>query len=70
MDIRVLVKGGKVILRMRDDCRHFDLREKARKWTPDPEHPEKGIGIRMVLGAAKDIAYTNTMNANNLIITI
>ena len=70
MDIRVLVKGGKVILRMRDDCRHFDLREKAKKWTPDPERPEKGIGIRMVMGMAKDIAYTNTMNTNNLIITI
>ena len=70
MDVRVLVKGDTVILRLRDDCRHFDLREKVKKWTPDPEHPEKYIGIRMVLQMAKDIAYTNTMNTNNLIITI
>ena len=66
----ILVKGETVILRLRDDCRHFDLREKVKKWTPDPEHPEKYIGIRMVLQMAKDIAYTNTMNTNNLIITI
>ncbi len=70
MDVRVLVKGETLILRLRDDCRHFDLREKAKRWTPDPERPEKGIGIRMVMGMAKDIAYTNTMNTNNLIITI
>ena len=70
MDVRVLVKGDTVILRLRDDCRHFDLREKVKKWTPDPEHPEKYMGIRMVLQMAKDIAYTNTMNTNNLIITI
>ncbi|MBQ6371758.1 MAG: ATP-binding protein [Oscillospiraceae bacterium] len=70
MDVRVLVKGDTVILRLRDDCRHFDLREKVKKWTPDPEHPEKYMGIRLVLQMARDIAYTNTMNTNNLIITI
>lgn len=70
LDVRVLVKGESVILRMRDDCEKFDLCEKAQKWSFDPEHPEKNIGIRIVLKLAKDISYTNTMNTNNLIITV
>ena len=70
LDVRVLVKDGGVILRLRDDCEKFDLREKARSWEFDPEHPEKNIGIRMVMRVARDIAYTNTMNTNNLIITV
>ena len=70
LEVRVLVKDGSAILRLRDDCRRFDLREKAQNWELDPEHPEKNIGIRMVLRVAKDIAYTNTMNTNNLIIAM
>lgn len=70
LDVRVLVKDGSLILRLRDDCRKFDLREKVEKWAPDPKNPEKNIGIRMVMGMAKDIAYTNTMNTNNLIVTL
>ena len=70
LDVRVMVKDGTVILRLRDDCRKFDLREKTEKWKFNPEHPEKNIGIRMVMGVAKDVVYTNTMNTNNLIITV
>ena len=70
LDVRVLVKDGSVILRLRDDCARFDLREKTQSWEFDPEHPEKNIGIRMVMRVAKDVSYTNTMNTNNLIITV
>ena len=70
LDVRVLIKDGQTILRMRDDCDLFNLREQADHWAFDPEHPEKNIGIRMVMHAAKDLAYTNTMKTNNLIITI
>lgn len=70
LDVRVLVKDGSVVLRLRDDCSKFDLREKTECWQYDPEHPEKNIGIRMVLRVARDVAYTNAMNTNNLIITV
>lgn len=70
LDVRVLVKDGAVVLRLRDDCVKFDLKEKAESWHFDPEHPEKNIGIRMVMRVAKDVAYTNAMNTNNLIITV
>ena len=70
LDVRVLVKDGGLILRLRDDCEKFDLREKTQSWKLDPEHPEKNIGIHMVMRVAKDVSYTNTMNTNNLIITV
>ena len=68
--MRVLVKDGSVLLRLRDDCTKFDFRDQAECWQFNPEHPEKNIGIRLVLKEAKDIAYTNVMNTNNLNIKV
>ncbi len=70
LEVRVLIKEGQVTLRMRDDCAAFDLREQAKKWTFDPEHPERNIGVRMVMHAAKDISYTRVMKTNNLIVSV
>ena len=70
VDIRVILRDGDVLLRLRDDCAKFDLKEKVRSWTLDPEHPEENVGIRLVLALSKDVTYTNTMNMNNLLITI
>ena len=70
LDLRILTKDGRLILRMRDDCALFNLKEKAENWAPDPEHPESNIGIRMILGAAESIAYSSAMNTNNLIVTV
>ena len=70
LDVRILVKDRRLTLRMRDDCALFDLKEKAGKWAPDPEHPERGIGIRMIMSAAESIVYSGAMNTNNLIVTI
>ena len=70
LDVRVVRKGESTILRFRDDCRHYNFKEKAASWAPDPEHPEAKIGLRIVLGLAKDIAYANTLDKNNLVITL
>jgi len=66
----VAIDGGEVILRIHDDCRKFNLKEKAANWKLDPEHPEKNMGIRLVLGMAKDVSYASSMNTNNIIIKI
>ena len=68
--VRVIVKDGAPVLRLRDDCVLFNFKEKAEKWEYDPENPEKGVGIRTVMAAAKDISYSSTMKTNNLIITV
>ena len=70
LDIRIIYKNNKVVLRMRDDCRRFDLSEKVKKWSFDKDHPEANIGIRLVMGSASKITYSNAMNTNNLIITL
>ena len=70
LDVRILVKDGSVVLRLRDDCSKFDFRDQVDCWQLDPEHPEKNIGIRMVMKVAKDVSYTNAMNTNNLIIIV
>ena len=70
LDVRILMKDDSVILRLRDDCSKFDFRDQVDCWQLDPEHPEKNIGISMVMKAAKDVSYTNTMNTNNLIIIV
>ncbi len=62
------VSDDEVIIHVRDDCREFDLKKKAENWRLDSEHPEKNIGIRMVLGMAKDVSYAGAMNTNNVIV--
>lgn len=70
LEIKVFAKSDSITVRMRDDCRLFDLKSKAANWKPDPEHPEKNIGIRLIMAAASDIEYSSAMNTNNLIIRI
>ena len=68
IDIRILIKGEEITLRIRDDCRPFN----PKKWYEiyNPEDVTKHIGIRLVAKMAKEIKYVNVMNLNNLIIKI
>jgi len=66
----VAVDNGQVFIHVHDDCRQFDLKEKAKNWSLDPEHPEQNVGIRMVLGLAKDVSYAGAMNTNNVFVAI
>lgn len=68
IDLRVIVEKESLLLRIRDDCMRFNLKEKVESWELDPEHPEENMGIRIVLGLSKDVIYTNTMRMNNLLI--
>lgn len=68
VDIRVIVKGGQVILRMRDDCRSFDPKKQAELL--NSEDPTAHIGIRLVRKMATEFEYVNVLKLNNLIIKI
>ena len=70
IDIRMLVKGQELILRLRDDCRRFDPIERYRNEIQFSDDSEKDIGIRMMVGLAKSIKYTGLYGMNNLIIRI
>ncbi len=67
-DIRVVHKGGGMILRIRDDCAPFNPSEQLR--IMEPEDPIGNLGIRVVYGMAKDIQYRNLLGLNVLTIRI
>ena len=61
-------KKGELLLRIKDDCRHFDPKEKLA--LIDPDDMTKNIGLRMVSKLAKTMSYTNMLGLNVLTITI
>lgn len=68
--VRVVVEDERVVLTIKDDCKMFDITKKLKVWELDSEHPEKNIGIRMIMSLSKEIYYSNIMNMNNLQIII
>ena len=69
IDIRLLVKDDELILRIRDDCIPFNPLERY-EMTKVQDDPTKNMGIRMVMGLAKDVKYYSVTGTNNLIIKI
>lgn len=69
IDIRILVKNRELILRVRDDCRPFDLMEQYQIIT-EQEDSTRNIGIRMIVRSCKSVQYLSTMSTNNLILRI
>ena len=67
-EIRVMIEEGDIILRIRDDCRYFNLKERYEAMNKDD--PTANVGIRLVYGIAKDINYVNLLGTNTLIIRV
>lgn len=53
-----------LILRLRDDCRRFDLVERYRMMNPDD--PTKNVGLRIVFASADDVSYSSALDMNNV----
>lgn len=70
IDVKVVAKGDDIILRVRDDCELFNVREKGESWREDPDNPECNLGIRVAMIEAKDIKYVNSLGTNTLLITV
>lgn len=68
VDVRVIVKGAQVIIRIRDDCRSFDPKNWAEIY--NSEDPTAHIGIRLVRKISTEFKYVNVLKLNNLIIKI
>ena len=64
-DIRIVTKGENLTLRIRDNCKEFDPRERAELF--DPEHPESNVGIRLAMKVAKQVDFYNNAGINTLI---
>ena len=68
VDIRAIVNGEQIIIRMRDDCRPFDPKKQVELL--NPADPVSHIGIRLVHKIATDFEYVNVLKLNNLIIKL
>ncbi len=68
VDVRVVLKDGDVILRIKDDCVPFDPGER-QKLAGDGDLT-KNIGIRMVFRIARDVQYRNILGLNVLTLRI
>ena len=67
-DIRVVYKENELLLRIRDDCRLFDPKERVALFSP--EDVTHNIGLRMVSRIAKSMNYQNMLGLNVLTITV
>ncbi len=68
LEYRLVITGERLILRLRDNGRAFDLTEKYKLL--DPNDPVSGIGLRLIYAAAEDVTYSHVFDLNNVCIRI
>ena len=64
IDIKLFVKNDQITLRMRDDCRAFDVNQRIA--IMKPENSYSHIGIRILRSIALDMDYYSTLDMNCL----
>ena len=68
IDVRLLIKGEDIILRIRDDCLIFDPVQQLSLYSE--ENKTHHMGLRMIINSARDTQYTCILKLNNLVIKI
>ncbi len=68
LEVRTAVSDEWLILRLRDDCRRFNLKERFELL--NPKDVESHIGLRLIFASADDISYSSAMYMNNVCIRI
>ena len=68
VDLRVIRRDGSLVIRFRDNGKPFNPVEWYEK--NHPEDLSSGLGIRIIVGLAKDANYVPAMGLNNLMLTI
>lgn len=69
-DIRVVIDGEHVIIRLRDNGRAFNLKMLTDRLMEEEINPESKTDLRILMGAAKDVAYYRTYGMNTTIIRV
>ena len=64
IEVRVLRKPDFWIIRLSDNCKLFDVKKYLEQYSS--EDPAKNIGLKMIMGFAKDVTYFSALNLNNL----
>ena len=68
IDMRIIKKGNEFIVRIRDDCLIFDPVKQLELYSD--KVPMHHIGLRLVIGMAKDVQYTAALKLNNLVVRV
>lgn len=68
MEVRILKKGDEYIVRIRDDCVYFDPLKRLQLYSP--EDPMHHVGLRMIIGLARETRYTCILKLNNLVVRV
>lgn len=69
IDLRIVALNDSLVMRIRDDCPHFDITKRIAEINEDDSDPVSNLGIRITSKIAKDIKYTHAFETNNIIIT-
>lgn len=68
IDVRLVAREKRLVLRLRDNCPRFDILKKIAEVNKEDADPTRNIGIRITGKCAKDIRYVNAFETNNIII--
>ena len=68
LDIRLVLRDGRGVIRFRDDCAGFDPTAYLKLHQADD--PTAHIGLRMVMRMVHDATYVNSLGLNNLTLTL
>ena len=69
ISMRLVAKSEDLIIRIRDDCRPFNVTE-YYQMVRGIRDKEKEIGLTIIMKIAAEVKYTATFGANNLIVRI
>ena len=63
-----MLMKDRLILRIRDNGRYYDLTEQSRML--HPENPAEHIGLRLVFGCADEVRYSHAFRLNNVSVSV
>ena len=69
VEMRVIIRHGNVVLRVKDDCIAFDPHERYEMANAGDD-PAANVGIRMIYGLADEVVYQNLLGLNVLTIRL
>ena len=64
VDVRLVFRGGERLIRIRDNCAHFDPLRYLKLHESDDRVSH--MGIRLVMSSVKEASYLNSLGLNNL----
>ena len=70
INMRLVAKDDELIIRMRDDCKPLNLKDYYQLLNDTQGKEEEKVNLSIILKMAKDVKYTATFGANNLILRV